>query len=736
MRRDARAGIPQGRHLPLLHRPASRAGNDADLDVARFESTKRGVDHEAACGAARGQSGGVYSLGTRQEFMIERTLGHYRIVEKLGAGGMGEVYRAHDTKLGRDVGLKLLPASALADPAARARLIEEARSASALNHPHICQVYEVDETDGVSYIAMELVEGRPLATMIPVDGLPFESVVRYGAQIADALAHAHDRRIIHRDLKSLNVMITLDGRAKVLDFGLAKRFAADAPAEVTSSRLSVADAGAIAGTVPYLAPEIFRGTAADARSDIWSLGVLLYEMAAGHMPFRGATGFELTSAILHEPPAPLPETVPAGLRDVIQRCLAKEPGLRYRSASEVRAVIEAIGSSERIAPVLPHPKRARSLRLWAVVSGAVVVSAASMYVIWVERGRAKPAPASLTASVPRLSTGGVASKIPDANDYYERSQLIAMARLDLPEMRKMLERALLLDPHFAEGRAEYGFTHALMFMGGQSNDSGWLYKAEDEIRRALQDDPKNGRAHSVLAGVYLVEGRKDLVPAEVGKALQANAGDRAAYSWLQNYHILNGEYDRANEVARKVLAINPLFFPVRLMHGETLQSMGDLPAAIAEMEKVVEQAPSNLVGVFFMARGYIISGDGRSARRVLEQAEPASRQNYLTRLAWSLLLAYEGRHSEARREMDEGLQKFASALARVSVTLTVAEFYAMLGEKNVALDWLARAVRNGDERADWFTRDPLLAGIRDQPRFDRILKSVEFRRQQRPKPDG
>jgi serine/threonine protein kinase/Tfp pilus assembly protein PilF len=661
--------------------------------------------------------------------MIERTLGHYRIVERLGAGGMGEVYRAHDTKLQRDIALKLLPASAVADLTARARLFEEARSASALNHPHICHVYEVDEADGVSYIAMELVQGRPLAAMIPIDGLPFESVVLYGGQIADALSHAHERGIIHRDLKSLNVVITPESRAKVLDFGLAKRLPDDAAAQVTSSRLAVADAGAIAGTVPYLAPEILRGAGADVRTDIWSLGVLLYEMTAGHVPFRGGTGFELTSAILHEPPAPLPESVAPGLRAVIQRCLAKEPGQRYRSASEVRAAIEAVGSSADIAVTVPRQKDARSLPLWAGITGAVVLAAALMYVAWVQRSPEKPASASPTASAPRLSTGGVASKIPEANEYYERSQLIAMARLDLPEMRKMLERALELDPHFAEARAEYGFTHALMFIAGQSNESTWLYKAEEEIRRALQDDSKNGRAHSALAAIYVVGGRKELAPAEVEKALQGNPNDLAAYGWLQSYHLLNGEYDRANDVARQALLINPNFFPLRMVRGETLQNMGALPAAIREMEKVAEQAPSNLVGVFYLARAYITAGEPLKARQLLERAEPGSRRNFLTRLTWALLLAAEGRRAEAMREMDEGLQKFASELSRV--TLVAAEFFAILGEKDTALDWLARAVRNGDERADWFKRDPLLAGIRDQPRFTQILTSIDFRRQQR-----
>jgi tetratricopeptide (TPR) repeat protein len=326
----------------------------------------------------------------------------------------------------------------------------------------------------------------------------------------------------------------------------------------------------------------------------------------------------------------------------------------------------------------------------------------------------------------------VASRIPEANEYYERSQLIAMSRLDLPEMRKMLERAIALDPHFAEGRAEYGFSHALMFISGQSNDSGWLYKAEDEIRRALQDDPNDGRAHSALAAVYLVGGRKELVPAEVEKALQDNARDPAAYGWLQNYHLLSGDFDRANEIARKGLLINPNFFPLRIVRGETLQNMGDLPGAIREMEKVAEQAPSNLVAVSYLARVYIVGGELDHARRLLERAEPGSRHNFLTRLAWAQLLAVEGRRVEALREMDEGLQKFASDLSRV--TVAAAEFFAILGEKDAALDWLARAVRNGDERAEWFKRDPLLAEIRNQPRFDQILQSIDFRRRQRPPP--
>lgn len=180
--------------------------------------------------------------------MIGQTLGHYRIVEQIGAGGMGVVYRAHDETLDRDVALKVLPPDALADEAARARFRQEALALSQLNHPHICTIYEVGEANGQSYIAMELVEGRPLAALVPSDGLPVETVIRYGLQIADALAHAHQRGLMHRDLKSSNVVITIEGRAKVLDFGLAKRLRETESTDATRSQGSLTKAGSVVGT--------------------------------------------------------------------------------------------------------------------------------------------------------------------------------------------------------------------------------------------------------------------------------------------------------------------------------------------------------------------------------------------------------------------------------------------------------------------------------------------------------
>jgi serine/threonine protein kinase len=203
-------------------------------------------------------------------------LGPYEVVARIGAGGMGEVWRARDTRLERDVALKVLPAEAVADEVARARLLREARLASKLNHPHICTIHEVGEADGQVYIAMELVEGQTLAERLSEHSLSAEEVLRFGQQLADALSHAHEHGVVHRDFKSANVIITPEGRAKVLDFGLAKRLVgAEASEATTLSRATLTEAGAIAGTPAYMAPEQLRGLAADTRSDIWALGVVL-----------------------------------------------------------------------------------------------------------------------------------------------------------------------------------------------------------------------------------------------------------------------------------------------------------------------------------------------------------------------------------------------------------------------------------------------------------------------------
>ena len=270
-------------------------------------------------------------------------VGSYHITALLGAGGMGEVYRAHDDRLDRDVALKLLPSTWFADETARARLLREARAAAGLNHPNICTIHEVGEAGGQPYIAMEYVPGEPLNAVLARGRMPLDSTLRYAGQMADALAHAHERGVIHRDLKSANIVITPEGRVKILDFGVAKRLPIGEGAEMmTKSGLELTQEGTIVGTLPYMAPEQLRGQPADTRSDIWAMGVVIYEMASGERPFTGQTSFEVTSAILERPPRPTGGTVPPALGAVIERCLAKEADRRYQRAGEVRAALEVL----------------------------------------------------------------------------------------------------------------------------------------------------------------------------------------------------------------------------------------------------------------------------------------------------------------------------------------------------------------------------------------------------------
>jgi len=651
--------------------------------------------------------------------------GKYRILEEIGRGGMGIVYKVEDTQLKRTAALKFLSPHSTAIPSREKRFAQEAQTASALNHPNICTIYEVGEAEGNSYIAMEYVDGRPLDRMIPPGGLPPEDVLRFGSQIVEAFEHAHERGVIHRDLKSANVVITPAGRVKVLDFGLAKRLITEELGEATRSQLSLTEEGVIAGTLPYLAPETLQGNPADARSDIWALGVVLYEMAAGTRPFEGRTGFELTSSILRDTPAPVPARTPAGLRAVIRKCLEKGLEKRFQTVSEVRSALEADVFVKD--PRTSGPSsiiRSRQGR-WILAGVALVVAGALIFKL-APRGGEK---LEGVRDQPVLSTGARPSTIAEANEYFERGMHFLMAQFNLTSARKMLERALEIDPRFAEARAWHGFTFILEIDGGYSNDSSWLYRAEQELRRALQDDPDSARSHSSLAALHFYQGRKDLIPEEAKKALSLNPNEIDAKIWLSNYYATNGEYAPAKELVNQVLAGDPLFSPARMMLGEILRMEGDIDGATRELGKILEQDPRNIYAASKLARAYIDRNDIPGARRTLENLSPDEQQGFEIKLTWALLLALEGKTKEALEKMDEESLKYG-ALAPWS-TSVVADFYAIRGDSQKSLDWLERAVRNGDERDAWFRRDPLLAKIRDLPRFQQIIDSIDFRRKSR-----
>ncbi len=291
-------------------------------------------------------------------------VGAYEIVALLGAGGMGEVYRARDARLERDVAIKILPEVWLTDPDRRARLEREARVLASLNHPHIGAIYGVEESGGVPALVLELVEGQTLAERItPVTGLPLAEALSFAREIADALDAAHEKGIIHRDLKPANIKITPDGIVKVLDFGLAT-YQAGAPGQhdvtpgpkgATQARtMMIADTspGMILGTAGYMSPEQARGKPIDKRTDIWAYGCVLYQMLTGRTPFGGETGSDMVAAILERQPdwTSLPPATPVRVRRLLERCLAKDPRLRLRDIGDARLELDEALDSPATAP--------------------------------------------------------------------------------------------------------------------------------------------------------------------------------------------------------------------------------------------------------------------------------------------------------------------------------------------------------------------------------------------------
>jgi serine/threonine-protein kinase len=281
--------------------------------------------------------------------MIGKTVQQYQFIEKLGAGGMGEIYKALDTRLNRFVAIKVLPPGSSADPGRRSRFVQEAQAASALNHPNIITIYDIISDDNTQYMVMEYIAGRTLLDVIPKGGLRVPLVLRYGTQMADALATAHAAGIIHRDLKPSNIMITDAGLVKLLDFGLAKLGERPSPvtspdaATVLTGPLTVE--GTVMGTVNYMSPEQAEGKKVDARSDIFSFGSLLYEMATGNCAFDGTSSISTLSAVLRDDVRSLAEVapdVPPQLESIITRCLKKDPDQRWQTMHEVRMALEAL----------------------------------------------------------------------------------------------------------------------------------------------------------------------------------------------------------------------------------------------------------------------------------------------------------------------------------------------------------------------------------------------------------
>jgi serine/threonine-protein kinase len=454
--------------------------------------------------------------------LISKTLGHYRILEKIGQGGMGEVFLAEDTSLHRKVALKFLPPALQQDPIARKRFIREARSAAALDHPYICHINEVGESDGHDFIVMEYVDGQSLKERLERGALPLEDAVPIAIEVAEALDAAHSKGIIHRDIKPANIMLTQTGHAKVMDFGLAKQLVSPVGTESTEETVTALTSdGSAVGTLAYMSPEQLRGQSVDVRSDIWALGVTLYEMASGVRPFRGQSGVDLTSAILNEAPRPLPSQVPAEMAALIGRCLEKDQEKRYQRAGELREALVAVQAGT-VSPWVGWRYRLTHSR-WPVIAAALL------------------ALVILAGILVGLDVGGLRSRL--AGKMGIPARVVKMAVLPFANVSGDAEQEYLSDGLTTEMIALLGRMHPEA-LGVIARTTAMSYKKTnkpiDQIGRELGVD-------------YILEGSAQREPGRVRITAELIQVRNQTQLWAESYEReLAGILDLQSEVAKRV----------------------------------------------------------------------------------------------------------------------------------------------------------------------------------------
>jgi len=591
--------------------------------------------------------------------LIDRTLLHYKVITKLGAGGMGEVYRAFDTKLDREVALKVVPEDFAADPRRLARFAREAKAVAALNHPNIVTIHSIEQDQGIHFLTMELVDGKSLDQMVPRDGLPLAQVLEISGPLTEALAAAHGRGIVHRDLKPGNIMLTKDGRVKVLDFGLAKLLSDASPAELdfTASQAPTATvtltaAGIVVGTVPYLAPEYLDGNIADHRTDIFSLGVVLYEMVTGLLPFQGRSGPAVMSSILRDDPRPVSDLKPEApdhLVRVIERCLEKDPERRYQSASDVGYELATI-SGGAVAPRMPTPQSGSSSVRWTRLLGVMGLLAVIVLLstFWIGRwtGTATKDSGGEISSVGAfdakdwiiavIPSRTLAAQDPDLaviNEGLAMTLTTKLTQLSQSHGLQVIPASVLFEKEISSldrARQELGVSLALNFdshrLGNRIRVNAQLVDVTN--RRQVTADTIDGDPNDLLTLEERVTSRVlrllqvKLKPMEE-TLLAAGTKDPLAYNfyvkgqgYLQDYHDPDS-IEAAAEMFEKALEVDPEYAQAHAGLGEALwrhfRATRDLrwvDGAIEQCIRAIELDELDAAG--HVCLGMIYNGTGRT----------------------------------------------------------------------------------------------------------------------------
>jgi eukaryotic-like serine/threonine-protein kinase len=570
----------------------------------------------------------------------DRTIGsmvlHYRITGKIGAGGMGVVWQAVDTRLDREVALKFLPTEAMTVTSRRERFVREAKSASALNHPNIVTIYEINSDAGADFIAMELVRGRSLAELLSErKRLSPDEVVRYALQIAEGFGKAHRAGIVHRDIKPGNIMITEDGLIKILDFGLAKLSEAPTAPSNPAGDLTVTApltaAGSTIGTAGYMSPEQAMGDHVDARSDVFSIGVVLYELLSGKRPFLGASHAEIMRAVLSSEPIPLRSisaNVPERLAQIVQQCLERAPDARFSTAVQLGRALRLLESGASGSPepeadtatmeqvaATPAPKGRRRKAVWIAAPVAALLIALAFVIPAVRKPVVaylwpQPAPAESVQDSLAGSPSELTQHARELLRRYDKTGYIDRAI-------RLSETALKHDSNFAPAYA--ALAQAYLRKGINSSDKHWLTLARDSAQQAVGANPDLAVAHEILGEVLLESGETTPAKAELERALALDPLNSAAYISLANLNAKSNPR-RAGELYRKAIELAPGDWVPLAKYGLFQYRSARYQEAATVWEQAIRIAPGNVSMLKNIAAAYHMLNDEEKSASALQQA--------------------------------------------------------------------------------------------------------------------
>ena len=668
--------------------------------------------------------------------LVGQTVSHYYIIEKLGHGGMGEVYLAEDKWLDRRVAIKFLPAEIASDERARQRLLREAKTAATLDHPNICAIYEVGEDGGYSFIVLQYIEGETLAARLRRHLPDLREALAIAAQVADALAEAHARGIIHRDIKPENIMVTTRTHVKVLDFGLAKVLRDPSIAEEeTASMLSVP--GMLMGTLPYMSPEQVRGEELDFRSDIFSFGTVLYEMLDGRRPFQAQSSAEVISAILTAEPPPINRMglghVGSGEERLIQKCLKKDASVRYQDMNALISDLQQIrrehenrmvppASEARIAELNPAISGSTVTRRKLRVSGlrpvlaAVALAVVAIASVLAVRSR-KPLPAPDVKSVKSSNTV--------AYDAYMRGMVNVSSEnpTDNRAAIKLFDEAVTADPSFASAYAELSraYTIRARYVASDAERKKSYEDAEVAVNKALAIDPNLAEGH-FARGLMLWTPYKRFPHAQAiqsySRAIELNPNFDEAHHQLGFVYLHIGLLDKGQQEIEKALTLNPANTLARYRLGVIDMCRAKYAEAFEIFNSTpLEQNPELLT--FYTANALLRLGRDEEASALIERyfRDYSADKGGMVTSVKAMMLAKAGKNSEAEAAIQHAIGIGRGYAHFHHTSYNIASAYALMNEPGEAMRWLQVTADEGFPNYPLFEGDTQLDNLRKDPRF-------------------